>query len=172
MSSGSSKGGKVLNFQRETTEVDRQTGEITKETTTNVYKMPSEPPYVKLYIEDLSHLLNLKDHHAALILELIKKMDFENVITLTPSARDRISEKLKIQAQTFRNYLNELLKRDVFRRIGHNEFKANPELFARGSWTEIYERQQAFKMIVTYSPKGRNVTTELEPEQEELFPKE
>ncbi|MNL24015.1 hypothetical protein D3C87_1454330 [compost metagenome] len=105
--------------------------------------------------------MDLKDHHALLILELIRKMDFDNIITLTPSSRERISDKLGIQGQTFRNYLNALVKRDIFRRIGHNEFQANPHLFARGAWADVYERQQAFRMVVTYSPKGKKIDTQI-----------
>ncbi|MNC32465.1 hypothetical protein D3C75_808200 [compost metagenome] len=155
---------KVVSIRRETVQLDHQTGEVTKEASTNVFRLPAEPPYVKLYAHDLTQILKLKDHHAVMILELVRKIDYDNLISLTPSARSRIAEKLGVKDQTFRNYLNELVKADVIRRLGHNEFEANPTLFARGDWAAIYERQRAFTMTVSYTQKGRTVQTEISKE--------
>lgn len=153
----------------QTTSVDRVTGEILNESKVVQFRIPSEPPYVKLYIDDLGRLMDLKSHHKEMLLELIRKMDYENIITLTPSARSRIAERLKIKEQTFKNYLGELVKSDVLRRLAHNEFMANPDLFGRGEWQAIYERRQAFSMTVTYHLNGkRTIKTEAIQAQSEL----
>lgn len=151
-----------------TVSVDHSTGQVLNDTKIVQFRIPSEPPYVKLYIDDLSRLMDLKGHHKEMLLELIRKMDYENIITLTPSARSRLALRLKIKEQTFRNYLNDLIKSDVLRRIGHNEFMANPDLFARGEWQSIYERRQAFSMTITYQNGKRSIKTEAIQEQEEL----
>lgn len=153
----------------QTTVVDRGTGEVLQDNKVVQFRLPSEPPYIKLYIEDLGRLIDLKSHHKELLLELIRKMDYENIISLTPAARSRIAQRLQIKDQTFRNYLNDLVKSDVLRRLAHNEFLANPDLFARGDWQAIYERRQAFAMTVTYHLNGeRTIKTTAVPEQVEL----
>ncbi|HGO6848060.1 TPA: hypothetical protein ACK80Q_003101, partial [Legionella pneumophila] len=39
--------------------IDFSTGEITTEESKNVIRLPKEPPYVKMYIDDLAKILEL-----------------------------------------------------------------------------------------------------------------
>ena len=50
-----------MKLVRTHTELDRQTGEVIRSTSnvTELRPLPKEPPYIKLYIEDLSRILGL-----------------------------------------------------------------------------------------------------------------
>lgn len=151
---------------------DVESGKTLATKTTNVVRLPSEPPFIKMYIDDLSHFIGLKDRHRDIVFELIKKLDFDGMVTLTPRTRSIIAEKLGITDQSFRNYLSEVVKTGLFKRISHNEFEVNPHYFARGDWQSVYSRRKEFVMEIRYTDKGRKITSraaEIEPEEGDLF---
>jgi hypothetical protein len=149
--------------------VDMQTGEIVEASSTNIYRLPSEPPYVKMYLDDLCVLINVPESQKNLLLHLLRRLDFEGYIILSPRARKDIAKSLGIADQTFRNRLNELCKSGIIHRASTNEYMANPSYFARGEWKSICARRQAFELKITYSDKGRKIETgKIEVEQGEL----
>lgn len=149
--------------------VNFETGEVVESTTSNVFQLPSEPPYVKLYLDDLCVLVNVSDSLKTLLLSLLRRLDFEGYILLSPRSRKEIAAKLEIADQTFRNRLNELCKKELIQRVSTNEYQVNPLYFARGEWRKICMQRQAFQLRVTYSAeRGRQITTEAAPAQDEL----
>lgn len=162
-------------YEQEIIVTDVESGDTRAIKETNVVRLPSEPPFIKMYIEDLSHFIGLKERHKDVVFELIKKLDFEGMVTLTPRSRNAIAERLGINAQSFRNYLSEVVKTGLFKRISHNEFEVNPHYFARGDWQSVYHRRKEFVMQIRYTDKGRKITSiaaEREPEEMDLFDQE
>lgn len=138
---------------------DHQTGEVTQSETTNVYRLPAEPPYVKLYLDDLSRLVGLNSGQTKLLFELARRIDFEGLISLTPGVRRRIRERLGYTDQTLRNRLRELHKTEVIRRVGQSEYEANPHYFARGDWKSICAKREEFELNIRYTRDGRRTVT-------------
>lgn len=151
---------KTIRSRTETTTVDKQTGEVLNEQSTTTYKVPVEPEFVKLYVEAFTDELRLNGLHAQQIFHMVRRMDYDNVITLTPGARVRICEALRITVGTFNNYLNTLLEKDVFRRIGHGEFIANPKYISRGKYEparqELYYKIPRVKTKPGRAPAAKN----------------
>ena len=145
-------------YQQEIIVTDCESGDTRAIKETNVVRLPSEPPYIKMYIDDLSHFIGLKEKHKGVVFELIKKLDFEGMITLTARSRQAITEKLGISDQSFRNYLSEVVKTGLLKRISHNEFAVNPHYFARGDWSSIYDRRKDFVMEIRYTAEGRKIS--------------
>lgn len=139
---------------------DHQTGEISSSESTRVVRIPSEPPYAKVYLDDLSNLVGLTGGQTKLLVQLARKIDYDGLISLTPGVRKRMCERLGCSDQTLRNRLRELNKSGVIHRIGHSEYEANPHYFARGEWKKIWGKQQDFELRIRYSADGsRNVST-------------
>lgn len=159
---------KKLVFERQTNTVDIRTGELLESSVTNVFRLPSEPPYVKMYLDDLCVFVSAPDALKTLLLSLLRRLDFDGYIPLTPRARKEIAKGLNIADQTFRNRLNDLCKKNLLHRISTNEYQANPAYFARGEWKAICAQRKAFQMRITYSNTGRDITTESVPQQDEL----
>lgn len=136
--------------------VDHSTGEVTNEVKTNVIRIPSEPPYVKLYIEDLTNIYDLPKNSPALLLELLKKLDYEGQISLNASNKKIIAERAGKAIKTLDNFLGELVKKDVFRRLDKGLYTPNPHLFGRGEWRDIYKRREAW-LKVTYTEDGQRI---------------
>lgn len=147
---------KKLVQETHTEMVDHSTGEITSEVNTKVIRIPSEPPYIKLYIEDLSNMYNLPKNSPDLLLELLKKLDYEGQISLNSSNKKIIAERAGKAVKTLDNFLGELVKKDIFRRIDTGLFAPNPHLFGRGEWREIYKRREAW-LKVTYTEDGQRI---------------
>ncbi len=133
------------------------TGEVTTEENTNVIKIPREPAYVKMYIDDIGKLLELTSGCRSLLYCLIKKMDYEGVITLTKSSRDRLAEQIGVKETAIRNQITQLCHKGILRRIGTGEYEANPNLFARGDWSDIYKRRKSFKLTISYENEIRSL---------------
>lgn len=148
--------------------VDLRTGEIVESTATNVFRIPSEPPYVKMYLDDLCGIIKVPDGHKALLLSLLRRLDYEGFIVLSPRSRKEIAKSMDIADQTFRNRLNELCKTEIIRRVSTNEYLVNPTYFARGEWRKICAQREAFELKITYSDQGRQIETRLSSPQEEL----
>lgn len=158
---------RLLNATTERT-LNHQTGEVTSETITNVVRLPQEPPYVKMYIDDLCQLMEIPAADRKTLELLLKKLDYEGFITLSPRFRKETCEKLGIKDQTFRNRLTRLCKSSIIRLHSTNEYEVNPRYFARGEWRHICERRESFEMKIRYSDKGREIVTDRES-QPELF---
>lgn len=147
-----------------TTHVDHETGEIKSQEKVVKFRHPKEPPYVKFYIDDLSKLLDIKDGPQKMVHHLVARVDYEGFIALNPVLRKKIADELGIKEQTFRNYLRELIQKKIITRIANNYFKANPYLFAKGEWAEVFKQRKEFDTItmkVTYDKKGnRDIKTD------------
>lgn len=159
---------KRLVFESQTNIVDMRSGEVVETSSTNVYRLPSEPPYVKMYLDDLCVFVSAPDALKTLLVSLLRRLDFDGYIPLTPRARKEIAKGLGIADQTFRNRLNELCKKGLICRVSTNEYQANPAYFARGEWKAICAQRKAFQLRITYSTKGREISTEGVAQQEEL----
>jgi len=146
---------------------DRQTGEVISETKENVSYIPKEPAYVKLYLDDIARLYGLPKAGGDLLHALLKKMDYEGIITLVTGSKKRIAEELNIKIQTLDNNLQSLLKADILRRVSRGEFMFNPEIVAKGDWKNIYkQRNKYLQLTMTYSSDGkRTIKSELKTKE-------
>jgi len=122
-----------------------------------------EPPFVKLYLSDIELLYRLKKNSGDLLLELLKYMNYEGEITVNKLMKERICEKLKIKnIGSINNYLTELVKKDIFQRIGQGVYFANPYLFAKGDWTKNIKG-----LRVIYKENGRDIKAETKNTKQE-----
>lgn len=152
------------------TDVDFQTGEIKSESTSETYRLPSEPKFIKLYVDDIGSIIGLSGTQKNILLRMLRKLDFEDgIVTLSARSRKLIAQDLNISEGSFRNALSKMAKTEIIKAIGHNEYEINPHYFAMGSWQEIYNRRLDFSLKVKYSQDGKKeIQTCIEEVQEEL----
>lgn len=143
--------------------IDLSTGEIHRETTTSVAVVGKEPPFIKMYIDDLCTLKNVPDSLKNTLFLLMQKLDYEGYITLSKRFRAQCCEKLGIKDQSFRNNLAKLCKHRLLIRESTNEYMVNPHYFARGDWKKVCEQRQSFTMKISYDENGRNIETIANP---------
>ena len=162
---------KVIESRVETT-TNLETGESSQVSETNVIRFPTEPPFVKMYIEDLCSINGLSDADQALLRFLLIRLDYDGYVTLSPRIRESITKQLGIKKQTFKNRLHKLVQSDIIKPASRNEYLVNPKYFARGEWKKICQQRQNYQLIITYSENGRSIETkgiETTEEQKDMF---
>lgn len=155
---------KVLTEHRSTV-TNLDTGEAREETTDKVIQFPTEPEYVKLYLDDLTTILGIKEGPKKLVFELAKQMNYEGLITLNGAIKKRMAQRLGIKEGSFRNYLSKLVKEKIIVRVDTGLYEMNPHYFAKGKWPDIQRRREKFVMSVEYSADGeRQIKTGTKPD--------
>ena len=125
-------------LEKTETFLDYKTGEINEEFNLTTIKIPKEPPFIKLYLEDLVKLNNLPKSNSSVLYELVKLVNYNGEINLSSFSKERIVKILKIKnPKSLDNSIQKLVKTDIMKRIGRGCFLLNPSLFAKGSWNDI-----------------------------------
>lgn len=143
---------KMLNsveYQREhfTKEIDPETGELktkrySKEVTSKVFH-GVEPPYIKLYLENVLYLVDIPKSFLNLVHALLKRATYADAedglsINLASYTKKKICEELKWKnLQSLNNALNKLCQGMILKRLGTGVYQFNPFLFGRGDWKDI-----------------------------------
>jgi hypothetical protein len=157
---------KKITHQTETTRVNHETGEVVSTETSNTINIRSEPPYIKLYLDDIEKLYSLPNNSSTVILELLKKLDYEGIISLNSTSKRKICEVVDYKIQTLNNYLGDLVKKDLFRREGRGCFRPNPHLFGKGDWSKISKERTGW-LKVSYKDDGsKEVTSSMDEAKE------
>lgn len=155
-------------YQEIRTETDTE-GNTTNKKTTNVIKLPPELAFFKCYLTDVGILLGLPYKAIVLMIALLIKMDFENVITLTPRKKRQLIEQVEISPQTLDNYLRKLVDADILKRLDRGEYFFNPNYFAKGDWASIKDKVEEWELVVTYRNDGtRTIKGKANLKNEEL----
>jgi len=154
--------------------IDALTGETLSRESTTVSFLPKEPPYIKVYIQDISRLYGMTPSAGGLLYELASRMSYDGTVCIVSCILQSICEKLKIKPQTFRNLLDKFLKNGILCRVGRGVFELNPDLFAKGDWVDISKRRlefqkriknQKLQVIIDYdcNTGERKITSILKP---------
>lgn len=154
---------------------DHLSGEITKHTSTVVQlnKLPPEPEYIKLYVDDIGKLHGLSPTHREVLLYVAAASGYDGIATISARRKAAIALTIGGSIKTVSNALTECVKTGLLRRVAHGEYEPNPFVFGRGSWAEIRERRERFVASFVYGPQGRQVleARRLSPEEVERLDK-
>jgi hypothetical protein len=152
--------GRIL-YQKDV--VDFQTGEIAQ--TEREIRIPKEPDFVKLYLDDLVMLKDIPQWVSGILYGLLKRMNYQNEIVLNATIKKRIADDLGIAARTIDNALVTFAKKNILTRVGLGVYQANPYLFGKGEWNNI----RKIRLQVEYGESGsREVIAELSKSEDEV----
>lgn len=152
------RGNKRVIQETKSTVVDIN-GEIQETSITNVLQFPQEPPYVKLYLDDICKMNDVPETSRKLLTLLLKRLQYDGFITLSTRARKEMAVQLGWTDPTYRNQLSKLCKSGLITPGGQNEYMANPNYFGRGEWRQIVAQRKAFELTITYNANGKVVST-------------
>lgn len=150
----------------------KRTSEVNKVTQIFDTKMLVEPPYVKMYLDQIAYIRGIPASLMDTMYALLLHMGYDGYITLSARLRTNIAEKLGISKKTLSNRIAELINDNLMTRSSPNDFLVNPDIFGKGSWSDIVKRKKEFKIKMEFSAeKGRTVQTEvidsvLDPDQD------
>ncbi len=169
----------TMNYkEKKMTYVDNLTGEIMQSTTTISYenRLPPEPPYIKLYTDDLGDLFGLSLSASNVLLCLVSMADYAGEVVVTKGVKERIAIRIgakltktgKPSLSAVNNALTDMIKAGIINRVGDagsGIYMLNPNLFARGKWRDIYRQRKSFRMTITYKDDGKEGIREIVTEQ-------
>lgn len=143
--------------QTKVEKVDFETGEIQQSESVTTYRIPQEPPFVKVYLNDICALNNVPESEQRILTYMLQKMDYEGIATFTPRYRKKICEDLNIMPKTLNNVISELGSKGLIHILGRGEYELNPNYFGRGSWEEIFRKRATgeFSLTIKYDTKGK-----------------
>lgn len=145
-------------FVREISQVETINGEVLTTTSQQVGMFEKEPPYVKLYLEDIGRLNNLNASEQKVINELVFNMGFNNVVPSYKPVKELIAEKLGMQYNTLDKAIKELHKKGILIRKARGLYIMDPNIFGRGSWKDV----KKIRMTIEYGEDGmKRINTEI-----------
>lgn len=145
-------------FIRELSEIVTETGEITKTVIQEVSVFEKEPPYVKLYLQDIGRLNGLNNSEQKLVNELVYNMGFNNIVPSYKPVKEMIAEKLGMNYNTLDKSIKELHKKGILIRKARGLYVMDPNIFGRGSWRDI----KKIRMVITYNEDGtKSINSEI-----------
>lgn len=140
---------------KETTEtkVDYNTGEITETTSKKEYKIPKEPDFVKLYIDDICDLIDLPNNDVLFC--LLKKTNYDGEVTIIKPIAEQICKLANLKnVEYFYKLVKKYCEKNILIKKCRGLYVFNPYYFARGGWEDIYR----VRLEINYTPgEGRKI---------------
>lgn len=132
----------TIEYQAVREQVDTQTGEVTQmeisTDTRTIHKQ--EPPFVKLYLQDLLYTQDMPKGLTNIVYALLDQVTYASKglrVYIPTGLKNEIIKQLDIPRQTFNNALVKLCKGNILRRIDTGVYELNPYFFGRGEWKDI-----------------------------------
>jgi hypothetical protein len=139
--------------------INKETGELIEETKCLTYKPESEPPYIKLYFQDIIVLNDLPAKSSTLLYEFARLLDYDGRVCLNSYFKKIISDKLGYKNdKIISNYITLFLKHNILKRIARSVYCLNPYIFGKGSWGHISKlRSENIELQIRYTSDGKRI---------------
>lgn len=144
--------------------VDQDTGEVIDLVKTQTFGIEKEPPYIKMYVDDITRLKDLPPGMSKILMELIKSMGYNNVIPTYKPIKQMICARLGIRMDYLNKAISTFHKKGLLIRLHRGIYVADPELFARGKWEDI----KNLRLVVEYAEDGSKKLVSNLPEEVQL----
>lgn len=129
--------------QQITETIVNEHGELVERKTNQTLSWGAEPPFIKLYLQDVLYLTDIPKSHENILFELLKRATYagdENGMTVTLSSglKRMIAKTLDIKnVRSINNALSELVKGQILFRLDTGIYQFNPYFFGKGDWQDI-----------------------------------
>ena len=125
---------------------------------TTEFRIPSEPPFVKFYLENITFLLDLPKPYGSVIYALLPYAPYADKDEGWFGVTKRVKEVVARNTGHTVNYVEHVLGDLVRCRIMYRDpssprsstYRFNPYLIARGEWKDIH----AIRMTTNFFPDG------------------
>ncbi len=144
---------------REINEItDSETGEVLQTKRQEVALFEKEPPYVKIYLQDIGKLNGLNKSEQIVLNELVLNMGYANIVPSYKPVKEMIASKLKMPYNTLDKAIKQLNKKGVLLRKARGLYIMDPNLFGRGAWSDI----KKIRMVIDYNADGtKSINTDV-----------
>lgn len=141
-------------------------GQVIEERTLKTLAVPTEPNFIKVYLQDILFLSGIPTGISAVLYGLLRYMDYDNRVFVNTAMKVIIAEENGLKFRTVNQAITTLTNNDVLIRKGRGLYVVNPHLIAKGDWKSIRE----IRREITWSAEGKkfgNIITVHEEESDE-----
>lgn len=135
--------------------VDMATGQVIQSQENITKNWGTEPPFIKLYLQDILFLSDLPKAHNAILLALLKRSGWANEgmeVSLTAGTKRLILKELDLKnIRTINNALSDFVRTKILFRIEVGVYRFNPYLFGKGDWQDISK----LRLTIEYNLDGK-----------------
>lgn len=120
--------------------VDDQTGEVKDMMSVYVSEAKKEPAYVKMYMDGIETLYNMRPYCWPVLIWMVKRMSYSNegqCFEFGAPMRRRAGEELGVSVERVNHAVSDLVKTGAVLRIERGLYQLSPVIFGRGEWKEI-----------------------------------
>lgn len=125
------------------TSVINERGELVSKHANKTYSWGTEPPFIKVYLQDILYLSDLPKSHENILFELLKRSTYAGdeygmTVTLSAGMKQIIAKTLGIKnVRSINNALSDLVKGKILFRIATGVYQFNSYLFGKGDWQDV-----------------------------------
>lgn len=126
----------------ETSELNEH-GEMVSKRANRTLSWGVEPPFIKLYLQDVLYIADMPKSHENILFELLKRATYAGdeygmTVTLSAGLKQMMAKTLQIKnVRSINNALSDLVKGEILFRIATGVYQFNPYLFGKGDWQDI-----------------------------------
>lgn len=132
--------------------VDEATGEVRSMEAVYVSKAKVEPAYVKVYLDGVDRLSQIKPYCWRVLFWMLGRMpyaSYEQQIEFGTAARRKAGEELDMSVGRLNHVVSDLVTAGALLRVERGLFQLNPMIFGRGEWKEIAKLRAAVEKNAT-----------------------
>lgn len=125
------------------TETWDEQGNIVSKRANKTLSWGAEPPFVKLYLQDVLYISDIPKSHENILFQLLKRASYAGdkygmSVTLSSGMKKIIAEELNItNVRSINNALSDLVKGKILIRIATGVYQFNSYFFGKGDWQDI-----------------------------------
>ena len=112
-----------------------------------------EPPYYKVYMQDLGNVFGLAPAERSVWEVLCANMSFTNIVVLIKPIKEILVQTTGHKFETIRAAIKSLTAKGLLIRQARAVYLVNPKYAARGKWQDI----KALRLTIEYSEQGRTI---------------
>ena len=112
-----------------------------------------EPPYYKVYLQDIANVYGLNPAERAVWEILCSNMTFQNLVFLYKPIKMMLVQATGKKYETIKAAIKSLTAKGLLIRQDRAVYLVSPKYAARGKWQDI----KALRLTIDYNEQGRNI---------------
>lgn len=132
--------------------VDEKSGALVAQSSeVKSVSVETEPPFIKLYTQDIGRLYGLTESSNKVLMILAKYMTYKsNVVVLYGPIKDMMMSELGMNRNTFNKAIDTLYKSGFLIRKARACYVLDPTIFGTGSWADV----RSVRLSIEYHSDG------------------
>lgn len=144
---------KTENVIKDTQTIINTSGEVLNVEQHLSIPVGDEPPYYKVYLQDIANVYGLNPAERAVWEILCSNMTFQNLVFLYKPIKMMLVQATGKKYETIKAAIKSLTAKGLLIRQDRAVYLVSPKYAARGKWQDI----KALRLTIDYNEQGRNI---------------